>query len=252
MFFADIAWRVIKHSISVLFAIPSSARRVATVRRRDLLIAAQDSESGEVLSDVEVRDQCGTMLVAGSETTARLLFWATYLLTLDAAEQNRLRDELVAYPPERVSKLDDLLNWPRLRQALLEALRLYPPVAYIAREAIADDVVAGEPVRPGTQVWISPWVIHRHRKFWEHPTAFVPDRFAGRPSPWTSESAFLPFGAGPRICIGATLAIVEAQIMLATLLSRFKIALDDPRPVLPVARVATAPSHEPQFRLERV
>lgn len=92
------------------------------------------------------------MLVAGYETTARLLFWATYLLTLDAAEQNRLRDELTAYPPERVSKLDDLLNWPRLRQTLLEALRLYPPVAYIAREAIADDVVAGELVRPGTPV----------------------------------------------------------------------------------------------------
>jgi len=218
----------------------------------DLLIAARDSESGEALSDVEVRDQCGTMLVAGSETTARLLFWATYLLTLDAAEQNRLRDELAAYPPERVSKLDDLLNWPGLRQTLLEALRLYPPVAYIAREAIADDVVAGESVRPGTQVWISPWVIHRHRKFWEHPTAFVPNRFAGRPSPWTSESAFLPFGTGPRICIGATFAMVEGQVMLATLLSRFKIALDDPRPVLPVATVTTGPNHEPLFQLERV
>jgi len=217
----------------------------------DLLIAVRDSESGEALSEVEVRDQCATMLVAGYETTARLLFWATYLLTLDAAEQNRLRDELAAYPPERVSKLDDLLNWPRLRQTLLEALRLYPPVAYIAREAIADDVVAGEPVRPGTQVWISPWVIHRHRKFWNHPTAFMPDRFVGKPSPWTSGDAFLPFGAGPRICIGATFAMAEAQIMLATLLSRFKIALDDSRPVLPVATVATAPSHEPLFQLER-
>jgi cytochrome P450 len=218
----------------------------------DLLIAARDSGSEEALSNVEVRDQCATMLVAGYETTARLLFWATYLLTLDSAEHNRLRDELAAYPPERVSKLDDLLNWPRLRQTLLEALRLYPPVAYIAREAIADDVVAGEPVRRGTQVWISPWVIHRHRKFWDHPTAFMPSRFAGKPSPWTSGGAFLPFGAGPRICIGATFAMAEAQIMLATLLSRFKMALDDPRPVLPVARVTMAPSHEPQFRLERV
>jgi len=217
----------------------------------DLLLAARDSESGEVLSDVEVRDQCATMLVAGYETTARLLFWATYLLTLDAAEQDRLRDELAAYPPERVSKLDDLLNWPRLRHTLLEALRLYPPVAYIAREAIADDVVAGERVRPGTQVWISPWVIHRHRKFWDRPTAFIPDRFTGKPAPWTSGGAFLPFGAGPRICIGATFAMAEAQILLAMLLSRFKISLDDPRPVLPVATVTTAPSHEPLFRLER-
>ena len=144
----------------------------------DLLLAARDPESREALSHVEVRDQCSTMLVAGYETTARLLFWATYLLTLDVAEQNRLRLELAAFPPERVCNLDDLLNWPRLRQTLLEALRLYPPVAYIAREALADDVVAGEPVRPGTQIWISPWVMHRHRKFWDNPTAFMPDRFA--------------------------------------------------------------------------
>jgi len=218
----------------------------------DLLIAARDPESGEALSDAEIRDQCATMLVAGYETTARLLFWAIYLLTLDTGEQHRLQVELAAQPPERVTKLDDLLDWPLLRRTLLEALRLYPPVAYIAREAIANDIVAGEPVQPGTQVWISPWVIHRHRKFWDHPTAFMPDRFAGKASPWTSGGAFLPFGAGPRICIGATFAIAEAQIMLATLLSSFRITLDDPRPVMPVATVTTAPSYEPLFRLERV
>lgn len=218
----------------------------------DLLLAARDLESGEALSEAEVRDQCSTMLAAGYETTARLLFWATYLLTLDVAQQNRLRVELAAFPPERLRSLDDLLNWPRLRQTLLEALRLYPPVAYIAREAIADDNVAGELVRPGTQVWVSPWVMHRHRKFWDNPTAFMPDRFAGKPSPWTRIGAFLPFGAGPRICIGATFAMAEAQIVLATLLSRFKVTLDASRPVLPVAKVTTAPSYEPWFQLERV
>jgi cytochrome P450 len=218
----------------------------------DLLLAARDPESGEALSEAEVRDQCSTMLVAGFETTARLLFWATYLLTLDVAEQNRVRIELAAFPPERVRSLDDLLNWPRLRQTLLEALRLYPPVAYISREAIVDDLVAGELIRPGMQVWISPWVLHRHRKFWDNPTAFMPDRFAGKPSPWTGIGAFLPFGAGPRICIGATFALAEAQIVLATLLSRFKVTLDASRPVLPVARVTTAPSYEPWFELERV
>jgi cytochrome P450 len=188
----------------------------------DLLLAVRDPESGKALSHVEVRDQCSTMLVAGYETTARLLFWATYLLTLDMAERNRLRVELAAFPTERVRNLDDLLNWPRLRQTLLEALRLYPPVAYIAREAIEDDVVAGESVRPGTQIWISPWVMHRHRMFWDNPTAFMPDRFAGKPSPWTSIGAFLPFGAGPRICIGAAFAMAGAQIILATLLLRFR------------------------------
>jgi cytochrome P450 len=218
----------------------------------DLLLAARDPETGQALSQAEVRDQCSTMIVAGYETTARLLFWATYLLTLDVAEQDRLRAELAAFPPEQVSSLDDLLNWPRLRQVLFETLRLYPPAAYISREAIEDDVVAGEPVGVGTQAWISPWVLHRHRQYWDNPTAFTPDRFAGKLSPWTGGGAFLPFGAGPRICIGATFAMAEAHIMLATLLSRFKITLDAARPVLPVARITTAPSYEPSFRLERV
>jgi cytochrome P450 len=218
-----------------------------------LLLSARDAETGEGLSEAEVRDQCSTMIVAGYETTARLLFWATYLLTLDVHEQSRLRAELAAFPPERVGNLDDLLNWPRLRQVLLESLRLYPPAAYMSRVAIADDVVAGEPVAPGTQIWISPWVLHRHRRFWDNPTAFMPDRFAGKLSPWTSIGAFLPFGAGPRICIGATFAMAEAQIVLATLLSRFRITLEDAaRPVMPVARITTAPSYEPWFRLERI
>ena len=218
----------------------------------DLLLAARDPESGEALSDAEVRDQCGTMLAAGHETTTRLLFWATYLLTLDLAQQNRVRAEVVAFPPDRVTRLDDLINWPSVRQTLLEALRLYPPAAYITREAIADDTVAGEPVRPGMLIWISPWVLHRHRKFWSQPTAFVPDRFASKPPSWTNDGAFMPFGTGPRICIGATFAMAEAHIMMATLFSRFKFSLDDTRPVLPVASVTTAPSYAPFFQLERV
>jgi cytochrome P450 len=219
-------WRFQQAWSAAVDEVIASRRSAPPARSRDLLdllLEARDPETGEALSDAEVRDQCGTMLVAGYETTARLLFWTAYLLTLDTAEQARLRAEVRAYPPQRVAGLDDINNWPRLRQALLEALRLYPPVPHIAREAVADDVIAGEPVRPGTQVWISPWVIHRHRKFWEHPTAFMPSRFEGKPSPWTGGGTFLPFGAGPHICIGATFALAEAQIMLAALLSRFAI-----------------------------
>ena len=91
-----------------------------------------------------------------------------------------LRTEIAKFPPERVGTLDDLQHWPRLRQTLYEALRLYPPAPHMNREAIADDTVLGERVEAGAQVWISPWVIHRHRKFWDQPTAFMPDRFAGK------------------------------------------------------------------------
>ena len=218
----------------------------------DLLLAARNVETGEALSATEVRDQCATFIFGGFETTARLLFWASYLLTLDLAEQEQLRTEVAAFSPERLSSLDDLANWPRLRMTLLETLRLYPPVPHLVREPVADDEIMGEPVKARSQIWISPWVMHRHRKFWEQPTAFLPERFAGKASPWTTIGAYLPFGAGPRICIGATFAMAEAHIVMATLLRRYRIIRADLRPVLPVARVTIEPSFTPMFQLERV
>jgi cytochrome P450 len=217
----------------------------------DLLIAVRDPESGEALSNDEIRDQCATMIFAGYETTARLLFWASYLLTLDPAEQSRLRAEVAAFPPERVTGLDDLNHWPRLRLVLLEAMRLYPPAPILVREPVEDDLILGEQVRRGVQVYIAPWVLHRHRKYWQHPTAFMPDRFAGQSSPWTSGGAYMPVGAGPRICIGAAFALFEAQIVLATILHRFTFAIEDERPVLPVGRLTIQPSYAPMFRLEK-
>jgi cytochrome P450 len=218
----------------------------------DLLIAVRDPETGEAISADEVRDQCATMIFAGYETTARLLFWASYLLTLDHGEQARLRAEVAAFPPERVATLDDLGHWPRLRLVLLEALRLYPPVPIMVREPIEDDVIMGQPVRRGVQVYVVPWVLHRHRRHWQHPTAFIPDRFAGLSLPWTSGGAYLPFGAGPRICIGAVFALAEAQIMLATILQRYTLAIESKRPVMPVGRLTIQPSHAPMFKLDKV
>ncbi|MEI9905180.1 MAG: cytochrome P450 [Asticcacaulis sp.] len=218
----------------------------------DLLLAARDPQTGEGLTDAEVRDQCATMLAAGFETTSRLLFWASYLLALDPAEQALAAEEIRAFPPDRVGGMDDLSHWPRLKCVLLEALRLYPPVAYIVRKAIAADNLAGQEITAGTEVWISPFVIHRHRKFWDNPTAFMPQRFAGIASPWTSLEHYVPFGVGPRICIGAGFAMTEAQIVLANLLARYRLVLEDKTPVLPVFRLATVPSHDPLFRLELV
>ena len=217
----------------------------------DLLIATRDPETSAPIAADEVRDQCATMIFGGYETTARLLFWASYLLTLDRGEQARLRAEVAAFPPERVATLDDLSYWPRLRLVLLEALRLYPPVPLLVREPIEDDVIMGEPVRRGVQVYVVPWVLHRHRKHWEHPTAFIPDRFARQPSPWTSGGAYLPFGAGPRICIGAVFALAEAQLMLATILQRYTLAIESKRPVMPIGRLTIQPSYAPIFKLER-
>jgi len=97
-----------------------------------------------------------------------------------------------------------------------------------------------------------PWVIHRHRRFWDRPTAFLPRRFTRKAAPWTQTPAYVPFGAGPRSCIGLSFALSEAQIVLAQLLSRYQISLPGARPVLPIGRVTIEPSYEPLFRLDAV
>lgn len=227
-------------------------REISDAVRGDLvsrLMSARDTGLPDGLSDAEIGEQAATFLFAGFETTARLLFWATYLLTLDTTEQQRITAEVRAFPPEAVTSLADLQRWPRLRLTLLEALRLYPPAPNILRVAVADDEVSGERIAKGTQVWMSPWVMHRHRKLWDEPTAFLPDRFSGRPAPWTSVEGYLPFGGGPRVCIGALFAMAEAQIILASLLSRFDVSLPGGVEVLPVATVTTGPSREPLFTL---
>lgn len=214
------------------------------------LLAARD-EDGAPLPDQEIRDQCSSMLAAGFETTSRLLFWATYLLALDPATQDRVRAEVLAFPAERMTGLDDLKAWPLLRSVLFETLRLYPAAPTFGRQALADGEVLGHPVPAGAMITISPWLMHRHRKLWDAPTAFRPERFIDQPHPWGHE-AFIPFGGGPRVCIGAGFALAEAQIVLASLLARFTVTMVSARPVLPKASITLGPDHEPDFGLRPI
>lgn len=173
----------------------------------DLLLSVRDTETGEALSGGEIRDQCATMFFAGSETTARLLFWACYLLAMDSEEQTRVREEVTAFRPERIDGPNDLQNWQRLRNVLLEALRLYPPIPQIVRVANGPDEICGEKIGGNTQVWISSWVMHRHRRFWDQPTAFLPDRFAGKSGPVDADAGLYSIWRGtphlhrPLVCI---------------------------------------------------
>ena len=127
-----------------------------------------------------------------------------------------------------------------------ESLRLYPPAFLIARAAIAQDTVVGLPVRRNDVILIAPWLLHRHQKLWREPAAFIPRRFMP-PAPPPDRFAYLPFGVGPRICIGAHFALVEATLALARLIGTFRVELQDRDPVMPVGVVTTQPDRSPMF-----
>lgn len=204
----------------------------------DLLRAARDPETGRGFSHEELRDQVATMILAGHETTAVTLLWACTLLALSPGTQAAVAAE--AGSEEK----------PFTRAVIDETMRLYPPAFVLARRALGPDVLAGEAVRPGDSVTISPWLLHRHRRLWRDPDAFDPSRFLPGAPP-VPRFAYLPFGAGPRICIGAAFALTEATLALSRIVGHFRIERADARPVLPAAVVTTQPDHAPAFRLTR-
>ena len=213
----------------------------------DLMGAARDPETGEAFSDEQLGDQVATMILAGHETTATALFWSLYLLALDPATQEQLAAEVKA------ATVDGVLDIERLkftRAVVDETMRLYPPAFLIARAAAAPDTIAGMPVRKNDVVLIAPWLLHRHEKLWRDPNAFIPSRFMP-PAPPPDRFAYLPFGVGARVCIGAHFALVEATLALAKLIGAFKVELVDQAPVMPVGVVTTQPDRSPMFRITR-
>ncbi|MCG6204682.1 cytochrome P450 [Rhodopseudomonas sp. HC1] len=211
----------------------------------DLMVAARDPETGEAFSDDQLGDQVATMILAGHETTATALFWALYLLALDPETQNDVADEARA-----TGQTDALDKLPFTRAVLDETLRLYPPAFLIARAAAGPDSVAGEPIRKHDVILIAPWLLHRHEKLWDNPNAFMPSRFLPGATP-PDRFAYLPFGVGPRVCIGAHFALVEATLALARIVSAFRVELIDRAPVMPIGVVTTQPDRSPAFRLTR-
>jgi unspecific monooxygenase len=215
----------------------------------DLLLAARDPETGQGFSREQLRDQVATMILAGHETTAVTLFWSLVLLAGAPDEQERVAAEVRDIELTQDNAMEVMQRLPRTRAVINETLRLYPPAFTIVREAIGPDLLGDIEVRRGSVLMIAPWVLHRHRRLWRDPNAFDPSRFMPD-APQPPRFAYLPFGAGPRICVGAQFALAEATLVLATLIRAFRVNLDDAAPVLPVAIVTTQPDHPPAFRLQ--
>lgn len=224
------------------------ARRERMLAQRDedaphdiltLLLRARDPDSGRRLSDPEIRANILTFIAAGHETTANCLTWSLYLLSQSPSWCERLASEADREFQGGLAGLSERLT--ETRAVIEESNRLYPPLAAISRAACGPDTLAAVAIKRGTLVVIAPYVLHRHRALWTDPEAFDPARFLGPARERIDRFAYLPFGAGPRVCIGASFAMQEAAIVLATLMRRFRPDVAPGHTVWPVQKVTLRP-----------
>jgi cytochrome P450 len=215
------------------------------------LIAARDTETGGGMTAQEVRDQVVTIFMAGHETTAQALAWTWYLLSQHPAAEAKLHEELASVLEGRTPRHDDVANLPYARMVLEEAMRLYPPAHTLGRQPIAADEVSGHRVPAGSTVLIVPWMLHRKPSLWERPDRFEPERFSPERAAARPRFTYLPFGAGPRICIGAAFAMEEGILILATIAQRYRLRLKPGHPIEPQGLITIRPRYGLPMILER-
>ena len=214
-----------------------------------LLLEARDPETAKGLSDLEVRANVVTFIGAGHETTANALSWSLYLLSQAPDIRDRVEREVDASSCEAGGDAA-LTQLPLTRAVIEEAMRLYPPVPFLSRAAVVDDRVAGYRIPRGSLVMIAPYVLHRHRRLWNDPDCFDPDRFLPPRRDAIDRFAYLPFGAGPRVCIGASFSLQEAVIVLARVVHAVRLHLEPGHVVVPLHRVTLRPSGGLPMRVE--
>jgi cytochrome P450 len=240
---------------SAIYRLIGEREKIRDQAPRDFLtrlVAAKDPEDGAGLSAAEVRDEVITIFMAGHETTAVTMTWVWYLLSHHPLEESKLHQEIDSVLAGRAPSLDDLPKLTYTRMIIEETMRLYPPAPGISvRQAQAADEVSGFKVAPGLQVLISPWILHRHRRLWDDPERFDPMRFTKEASDRRPRFSYLPFGGGPRVCIGATLAMTEATLILAVLAQKFRLRLKEPQEVKLQARITLRPRDKLLMHLER-
>jgi len=233
-FFESLAEKIIRRRRTDMEKGLRPARDLVT-----LLLEAKDPRTGDGLSEADVAGSIITFIGAGHETTANTLAWTLFLLAKHPRVRSAVEAEIDSCRSEDVSR------WPEqlilTRAVVNEAMRLYPPAPIMSRIASVADEILGVKIPRGSTVIIAPYIIHRHRTLWEQPDYFRPERFLPSATEKIAPYAFLPFGAGPRVCIGQRLSQVEAVIVLATLLRHFRFSLPSDTKTFPVHRVTLRP-----------
>ena len=217
-----------------------------------MLMLARDEETGEGMNDRQLRDEVMTLLLAGHETTSNALTWTWYLLSQHPDVERRLHTELEEVLGGNLPTVEHLPNLQYTHMVIEEALRLYPPVFGFGRKAIGEDVLGGYYVPANTNIWLSPYVTHRHPDFWENPEMFNPARFSPERYANLPHFAHFPFGGGPRLCIGSNFAMMEAQLILATIAQSYRLKLLPGHMVEPEVLLTVRPRNGLPMTLERI
>lgn len=239
-----------RHVRAAVRAIDRTVNRIIAERRADprdrgdllsMFMNAEDADTGERMTDRQLRDETITMFLAGHETTATALVWTFHALERNPRAEARLHEELDAVLAGRAPGFDDLERLPWTRMVVEETMRLYPAVAMISRQAAEDDEIHGVPVPRGTIVNLNIWLAHRNPGVWPDPERFDPGRFAPERRRDRPKHAYFPFGGGPRICIGNNFALMEARLILASVARRWRLRAAPGHEVHPIGNIVLRP-----------
>lgn len=220
--------------------------------QEDILAAflrARDEATGAPFSFDELVNQVAMLFLAGHETSASALTWASYLLAKSPEIQQRAHDQVCTALGERAPQQADMKSLPLVWNVFRETLRLFPPVGFFARENTSACPMRGKQLKAGSTVVVAPWLLQRHRKWWVDPDAFDPDRFDRDESKEAIKNAYMPFSMGPRVCLGAAFALQEAVLILSCLLRRYQLQPVEGHVPQPVGRLTIRSANGVQLRL---
>lgn len=238
--------RAVRRLDQVVYRIIDERHKQPDLLTSDLLTALlrrRDEDTDRVMTGPEIRNETMTLLLAGHETTANSLAWTWYLLSKYPEAARRVRAEVTAVLAGRTPTANDLERLAFTSRVYREALRLFPPIWVMERRARADDEIAGFGIPAGSSVVVSPYVTHRHPDFWDNPEGFDPDRFLPERLAGQPPLAYLPFGAGQRLCIGSNFAMLEALTILAVVVPCYRLDLVPGFPVEPKPGITLRPRH---------
>ena len=250
----NLKWnRAVRRLDRIVHGLIAARRRAGTggADILDRLIDARDEETGEGIDEAQIRDEVVTLMMAGHETSSNALAWTLYLLATHPEVEAQLAEELAGRLKGAPATAAELPRMPYLKQVVQESMRIYPPVWAYARRAEREAEFDGYLMPANAYVGVVPYALHRHPEFWPAPERFEPDRFEPNRSRARHSYSYLPFGAGPRTCIGAGMAMLEVQLVLAQIVQRFKVRVVPGHPVETVAKVTLKPRYGLPVTLSR-